>query len=123
MSIAMAPQSDAGGGSSCGIALDLRKLEAMDALRDACPAATVGVGNGTITPPPSHGPTRKALKVGKYILLKTLGKGSSSEVKLAQHSETGEHVAVKVMRCVGRAHIFQRIAHRTSKLREACFAS
>ncbi|KAG5178509.1 kinase-like domain-containing protein [Tribonema minus] len=69
----------------------------MDALRDACPAATVGVGNGTITPPPSHGPTRKALKVGKYILLKTLGKGSSSEVKLAQHSETGEHVAVKVM--------------------------
>ncbi|KAG5178015.1 kinase-like domain-containing protein [Tribonema minus] len=37
------------------------------------------------------------LKVGKYILLKTIGTGSSSEVKLGQNSHTGEKVAVKVM--------------------------
>jgi serine/threonine protein kinase len=44
----------------------------------------------------SSGRTRKAIKVGAYVLLRTLGQGSSSEVKLARHSVTGEHVAVKV---------------------------
>ena len=33
----------------------------------------------------------------KYLLLKTIGKGASSSVKLAIEQETGTHVAIKIM--------------------------
>eukprot|EP00953_Heterococcus_sp_UTEX-ZZ885_P025609 13925-Heterococcus_DN1.PRE.1 len=57
--------------------------------QEAAPPATSD-SPGTIT--------RKAIKVGNYVLLRTLGKGSSSEVKLAQNTLTGTFCAVKVMR-------------------------
>ena len=35
-------------------------------------------------------------KLGKYELLRTLGRGAYSKVKLAKDSETGEYVAIKI---------------------------
>jgi serine/threonine protein kinase len=56
--------------------------------QDAAPPAAAGGGSPTIT--------RKAIKVGNYVLLRTIGTGSSSEVKLAENTATGDLVAVKV---------------------------
>lgn len=41
--------------------------------------------------------TKTLVKVGDYLLLHTLGKGVSGEVKLGQHCVTGERVAIKIM--------------------------
>ena len=35
--------------------------------------------------------------LGKYTLLRTLGKGASCKVKLAHDPETGRKVAIKIM--------------------------
>lgn len=43
----------------------------------------------------SNKPT--ARKVGKYVLGKTLGQGSFGKVKFATDTETGRHVAIKMM--------------------------
>jgi 5'-AMP-activated protein kinase catalytic alpha subunit len=37
-------------------------------------------------------------KLGKYILLRTLGSGAYSKVKLARDSETGRFYAIKMMK-------------------------
>lgn len=42
--------------------------------------------------------TPQGTKVGPYVFGKTLGTGSSSKVKLAQNTETGEIVAIKIVR-------------------------
>lgn len=42
--------------------------------------------------------TAQGPKVGPYVFGKTLGTGSSSKVKLAQNMETGEIVAIKIVR-------------------------
>ncbi|CAI2722437.1 unnamed protein product [Schistosoma spindalis] len=48
-----------------------------------------------------HNPDRKSLRdqpnVGKYKLIRTLGRGNFAKVKLAQHVSTGREVAVKVI--------------------------
>lgn len=36
-------------------------------------------------------------RVGKYELERTIGEGSFAKVKLARNSETGEHVALKIL--------------------------
>mmetsp|Transcript_2349 Transcript_2349/g.3369 ORF Transcript_2349/g.3369 Transcript_2349/m.3369 type:complete len:383 (-) Transcript_2349:284-1432(-) len=43
------------------------------------------------------GSMKKATKVGNYVLVKTIGKGSSGKVKLAQDIVNNEHVAIKVI--------------------------
>jgi serine/threonine protein kinase len=43
-------------------------------------------------------------KLGNYILLRTLGSGGYSKVKLAQHSETGEYFAIKIMKDSNEEH-------------------
>lgn len=42
--------------------------------------------------------TAQGPKVGPYVFGKTLGTGSSSKVKLAQNTDTGEIVAIKIVR-------------------------
>ncbi len=37
-------------------------------------------------------------KLGKYSLVRTLGSGAYSKVKLAQDTETGEYYAIKIMK-------------------------
>lgn len=37
-------------------------------------------------------------KLGKYTLVRTLGTGANSKVKLAHDKETGQYYAVKVMK-------------------------
>lgn len=37
-------------------------------------------------------------KLGKYTLVRTLGSGAYSKVKLAQDSETGQFYAIKIMK-------------------------
>jgi len=36
-------------------------------------------------------------RIGKYAIYRTLGRGGSCKVKLGKDTETGEHVAVKIM--------------------------
>ncbi|KAH0790367.1 CAMK family protein kinase [Histomonas meleagridis] len=43
-------------------------------------------------------------KIGNYILLQTLGSGSTSKVKLAQHCQTEELVAIKIIKKSHFAH-------------------
>jgi hypothetical protein len=37
-------------------------------------------------------------RIGNYRLLRTIGVGGSCKVKLGQHIETGQYVAVKILR-------------------------
>lgn len=37
-------------------------------------------------------------QIGKYVLIKTLGEGATCKVKLAQNQETGEKVALKIIK-------------------------
>lgn len=37
-------------------------------------------------------------RLGKYEILRTLGSGGSCKVKLALDTETGENVAIKIMK-------------------------
>ena len=37
-------------------------------------------------------------QIGKYTLIKTLGSGATCKVKLAQNQETGEKVALKIIK-------------------------
>ena len=37
-------------------------------------------------------------RLGKYTLVRTLGSGAYSKVKLAQHVDTGEFYAIKIMK-------------------------
>lgn len=39
-------------------------------------------------------------KLGKYSLVRTLGSGAYSKVKLAQDQNTGEYYAIKIMKNV-----------------------
>lgn len=59
-------------------------------------------------PPPSSGSSREAgagmrlaagrrEQVGKYKLIKTIGKGNFAKVKLAKHQPTGRKVAIKII--------------------------
>ena len=41
-------------------------------------------------------------QLGQYSVGKTLGKGFSSEIKLGINSQTGEKVALKIMRTKGK---------------------
>ncbi|XP_036154800.1 serine/threonine-protein kinase MARK2-like [Myotis myotis] len=55
--------------------------------------------------------------IGEYLLLKTIKKGPSSEVRWAQHILTGAHVVVKAIRRKGisrffeEVHCFKRVSH------------
>jgi hypothetical protein len=82
--------------------------------QEAAPPATSD-SPGTIT--------RKAIKVGNYILLRTLGKGSSSEVKLAQNTLTGTFCAVKVRPLLSGAdscHAFRKAQRLHTLLQGTC---
>eukprot|EP00184_Porphyridium_aerugineum_P000622 CAMPEP_0184691656 /NCGR_PEP_ID=MMETSP0313-20130426/436_1 /TAXON_ID=2792 /ORGANISM="Porphyridium aerugineum, Strain SAG 1380-2" /LENGTH=505 /DNA_ID=CAMNT_0027149409 /DNA_START=87 /DNA_END=1604 /DNA_ORIENTATION=+ len=48
--------------------------------------------------PPSGAPKQGGPQVGPYIFGKTLGTGSTGKVKLAKHVETGQLVAIKIIR-------------------------
>lgn len=37
-------------------------------------------------------------QLGNYTLLRTLGSGANSKVKLALHNQTGDHFAVKILK-------------------------
>ncbi|CAH8428567.1 unnamed protein product [Schistosoma turkestanicum] len=70
----------------------------------ANPATTTSGGTNDHQPTNSsfqHNADRKSLRdqpnVGKYKLIRTLGRGNFAKVKLAQHVSTGREVAVKVI--------------------------
>ncbi|VDP80569.1 unnamed protein product [Schistosoma curassoni] len=48
-----------------------------------------------------HNPDRKSLRdqpnVGKYKLIRTLGRGNFAKVKLAQHVSTGREVRIRTL--------------------------
>ena len=46
-------------------------------------------------------------EIGNYQIIRTLGHGLSSEVKLAKDNDTGEYVALKLMK---DAQVFQQYA-------------
>lgn len=45
----------------------------------------------------SRGRTVEEPQIGKYKLLKTIGKGNFAKVKLAKHVPTGKEVAIKII--------------------------
>lgn len=47
-------------------------------------------------------PHDAAMRVGKYVLLETLGEGAFGKVKLAVNEQTGHEYAVKIM---AKSHI------------------
>ncbi|CAN3355994.1 carbon catabolite-derepressing protein kinase [Diutina catenulata] len=58
-------------------------------------------------------------RIGKYVVLKTLGEGSFGKVKLAQHSVTGQRVALKIInrKTLAKSDMQGRIEREISYLR------
>ncbi|KAI9496480.1 hypothetical protein BDB00DRAFT_809035 [Zychaea mexicana] len=50
---------------------------------------------------------RRQQQVGDYVLIRTIGRGSSGQVKLARHIITGEYVAIKM---IARRHLLSSVA-------------
>ncbi|KAG2212534.1 hypothetical protein INT45_009252 [Circinella minor] len=59
-------------------------------------------------------PKRRPQQVGDYLLIRTIGRGSSGQVKLAKHKDTGEYVAIKM---ISRRHILSStsVAHTVER--------
>lgn len=55
---------------------------------------SAGAGGGRIS---SRSRTVDEPHIGKYKLLKTIGKGNFAKVKLAKHVPTGKEVAIKII--------------------------
>ncbi|KAI8137338.1 kinase-like domain-containing protein [Fennellomyces sp. T-0311] len=51
-------------------------------------------------------PIKQRKQVGDYILLRTIGRGSSGHVKLGKHKVTGEYVAIKM---IARRHLHSSV--------------
>ncbi|CDH49082.1 br serine threonine-protein kinase 2-like [Lichtheimia corymbifera JMRC:FSU:9682] len=65
---------------------------------------------------PIHQQQQQPLKqVGDYVLVKTIGRGSSGHVKLGIHKTTGEHVAIKM---IPRRHLLSSVTIAQSVERE-----
>ncbi|EPQ17009.1 Serine/threonine-protein kinase MARK2 [Myotis brandtii] len=56
----------------------------------------------------AHSPYKEH-SIGEYLLLKTIGKGASSEVRLARHMLTGAQVVVKAISTQGISKFFQEV--------------
>lgn len=61
---------------------------------------------------PIHNEAKKKTCIGPWLLGETLGKGSTSRVRRAKHSVTGQMAAVKI---VSTKSMDQSISHLTTK--------
>ena len=80
-----------------------RVLQAADGVGGGGGGVSSGGGAGAGPPGPgaarlsSRSRTSEEPHIGKYKLLKTIGKGNFAKVKLAKHVPTGKEVAIKII--------------------------
>ncbi|XP_011494248.1 PREDICTED: serine/threonine-protein kinase MARK2-like isoform X11 [Ceratosolen solmsi marchali] len=85
--------------------LDTNKRQESSCKTQSPTSENDGVGGGVVVGLPGSGAVRlssrsRALEephIGKYRLLKTIGKGNFAKVKLAKHTPTGKEVAIKII--------------------------
>lgn len=69
--------------------------------------------------PPQGSAPSSANRIGKYQIIKTLGEGSFGKVKLAEHSTTGQRVALKIInrKTLAKSDMQGRVEREISYLR------
>ncbi|KAF6773710.1 hypothetical protein AHF37_06092 [Paragonimus kellicotti] len=68
-------------------------------------------GNSRSQRTPGRRPWKDQPNIGKYKLIRTLGRGNFAKVKLAEHVSTGQQVAVKLTKVEPRGQDYEMLNH------------